>query len=151
MSDNNTETIFSRSRTVFFNYWIIFNVFLFVVIILRYFIKGGSSLFSFVILINLVLILSRLSTYRLKTLIINKEKSTVSVELDKFLFKKKIILCSLDQTVAGFYREHRARGMMGNVFKIHCKDQLLAEAVPGLSGWSEDNFNAFIHEIKAPS
>lgn len=151
MNVNGSEITFSRSRAAFLNYWIGFNIILFVIILVRYFMKGGSPFFGYAIFINIILIISRLSTYRLKTLIVNKEKSTVSIELDKFFVRKKILLCSMDHLTADIYREHRARGVMGEVFKIHCKDKLLVEAVPGLSGWSRNQFNAFIEIINIPS
>ena len=138
-----------RSAKSFLNYWIGVNTLLLLVAVYLYKTNLLVTPVIFVGGVNLILMIARLSANRLKMIRIDERKGVVLIELDRFLFIRTIIEHQVQDVSSEFKIEARARGMKVKVFKIFCDGEILIEAVPGLSGWSESTLKQIKEKIEA--
>lgn len=103
------------------------------------------------LIVNVALIISKLASFRLKTIIFFKEQDNVTLELDKWLFIKKRIYTSVNELNIVVKRQHSERSSFSNFIHIYVGDQLIIRALSGFSGWREEELLSFFKSIKSVS
>jgi hypothetical protein len=134
-----------RNLGSFILYWFWVNVLLFIGLVVIKVRLPDYLILGFGVLVNVILLLSLISKFRLMRLTLNKDEKHVIIEMDKWFIKRKTVKVPLTEITITFKQEHRARGIKARVFKIFRQDQLLIEAVPGLSGFKEDDLVKFLN------
>jgi hypothetical protein len=91
------------------------------------------------VIANLLLMLSLLSKYRLKRIMLDSSKKKLYIIKDKWFFIQNELEIPLQNVTLKVSTVNRGFGIKVKVFSVFSSIEKIAEAITGVSGWSEDD------------
>lgn len=138
--------IVQRDRYSVLDCWIVFSFIIFIGWVALKVSFPNAPVLGLSVVANLILMLSILSKYRLKRIVLDTSKNTIHLKRDKWFFIKNEIVLPLENTSMKMTKVNRGFGIKVTVFSIFSKTQKITEAITGFSGWKEEDLN-YIQKI----
>ena len=139
--------VYKRRKHIFFTYWTLLNIILLAfmgISILRGHRLPGAS---YLIAINLALIVMQVSHNSLRSLSIQPQQSTVDIEINRWFIITDTYKCKLSELDVTFEKESAGRLGKRNTFKLFIDDEPLVSVVAGYSGWDEGTLIKIVDDI----
>lgn len=139
--------VYRRKKHIFFTYWALFNVLLIFIIGLSVSLGHRLPSASYILGINLVLIVLQASRNSLRSISITPELSAVTIETNRWFFIIDTYKCELPELDVLIEKESAGRLGKRDVFKLFIDNELLVSIASVFSGWSWQTLTKIVEEV----
>ncbi|MVT08398.1 hypothetical protein [Chitinophaga tropicalis] len=139
--------VYQRKKRTFFIYWALFNVLLIFIIGLSVSLGHRLPTASYLLGINLVLIVLQASRNSLKSISIIPEQSAVTIETNRWFFIIDTYKCELSELEVLIEKESAGRFGKRDVFKLFIDNELLVSISSVFSGWDWQTLTKIVEDV----